>query len=78
MRRPILSETITTASGLQYIDTVVGQGQEAKGGQKVTVHYTGWLYNYRDSTARSIAASRSNFRSARSGSSPDGMKASRA
>jgi peptidylprolyl isomerase len=33
-----------TASGLQYEDTVVGEGAEAKAGQKVTVHYTGWLY----------------------------------
>ena len=35
----------TTASGLQYEDTVVGEGNEAKAGQSVTVHYTGWLYN---------------------------------
>ena len=36
---------ITTASGLQYEDTVVGTGAEATSGQDVTVHYTGWLYN---------------------------------
>ena len=35
----------TTASGLQYEDTVVGTGAEATKGQSVTVHYTGWLYN---------------------------------
>ena len=34
----------TTASGLQYDDTVVGTGAEAAKGQQVTVHYTGWLY----------------------------------
>ena len=34
----------TTASGLQYEDTVVGEGAEAAKGQQVTVHYTGWLY----------------------------------
>jgi FKBP-type peptidyl-prolyl cis-trans isomerase FkpA len=34
----------TTASGLQYEDTVPGTGDEAKSGQYVTVHYTGWLY----------------------------------
>lgn len=34
----------TTASGLQYEDTTVGSGAEAKPGQHVTVHYTGWLY----------------------------------
>ena len=34
----------TTQSGLQYEDTVVGEGAEAKSGQDVSVHYTGWLY----------------------------------
>ncbi len=34
----------TTPSGLQYEDTVVGEGAEATSGQDVTVHYTGWLY----------------------------------
>lgn len=33
----------TTASGLQYEDTVVGDGAEAKAGDTVSVHYTGWL-----------------------------------
>ena len=36
---------ITTPSGLQYDDTVTGSGAEAKAGQTVSVHYTGWLYN---------------------------------
>lgn len=36
---------ITTASGLQYEDTLLGNGAEAKAGQRVSVHYTGWLYN---------------------------------
>ena len=35
----------TTASGLQYEDTVVGTGAQATRGQSVRVHYTGWLYN---------------------------------
>ena len=35
----------TTASGLQFEDTVVGSGAEAKPGRNVTVHYTGWLYD---------------------------------
>jgi FKBP-type peptidyl-prolyl cis-trans isomerase FkpA len=35
---------ITTASGLQYEDTVIGTGALAKAGQYVRVHYTGWLY----------------------------------
>jgi peptidylprolyl isomerase len=32
-----------TASGLQYWDVKVGTGAQAQKGQKVTVHYTGWL-----------------------------------
>ena len=35
----------TTASGLQFEDTVEGTGPVATKGQNVTVHYTGWLYN---------------------------------
>ncbi|MBK6294039.1 MAG: FKBP-type peptidyl-prolyl cis-trans isomerase [Rhodoferax sp.] len=35
----------TTASGLQYEDTKLGTGAEASKGQRVTVHYTGWLFN---------------------------------
>jgi FKBP-type peptidyl-prolyl cis-trans isomerase len=34
----------TTASGLIYDDKVVGTGAEAKAGQEVSVHYTGWLF----------------------------------
>ncbi|MCW8809080.1 MAG: FKBP-type peptidyl-prolyl cis-trans isomerase [Rhodanobacter sp.] len=30
---------------LGMIDTTVGTGVEAKAGMKVTVHYTGWLYD---------------------------------
>lgn len=37
-------ETITTGSGLSYIDTKRGVGPAAKAGQSVAVHYTGWLY----------------------------------
>ncbi len=33
-----------SASGLQYEDEVVGNGAEARSGQNVRVHYTGWLY----------------------------------
>ncbi|HUK03780.1 MAG TPA: FKBP-type peptidyl-prolyl cis-trans isomerase [Burkholderiales bacterium] len=33
----------TTASGLIIDDMVVGSGEEAQAGQKVSVHYTGWL-----------------------------------
>jgi FKBP-type peptidyl-prolyl cis-trans isomerase len=34
---------VTTPSGLKYVDLVVGTGEEAKAGQTVAVHYTGWL-----------------------------------
>jgi FKBP-type peptidyl-prolyl cis-trans isomerase len=30
-------------NGLQYIDVLAGAGDEARAGQQVTVHYTGWL-----------------------------------
>jgi FKBP-type peptidyl-prolyl cis-trans isomerase len=36
---------ITTASGLVYEELTIGTGNEAAHGQKVTVHYTGWLTN---------------------------------
>ena len=35
---------ITTESGLQYNDTTPGTGLLASAGQRVTVHYTGWLH----------------------------------
>ncbi|MDX1918922.1 MAG: FKBP-type peptidyl-prolyl cis-trans isomerase [Candidatus Caenarcaniphilales bacterium] len=34
----------TTSSGLQLKDEVVGSGEVAKAGKKVSVHYTGTLY----------------------------------
>ncbi|MEN3294049.1 MAG: FKBP-type peptidyl-prolyl cis-trans isomerase FkpA [Burkholderiales bacterium] len=37
--------TITKPSGLQYEDVKVGAGDEAKAGDQVSVHYTGWLQN---------------------------------
>lgn len=33
-----------TASGLQYEDTVAGEGAEATKGQTCVMHYTGWLW----------------------------------
>ncbi len=35
----------STASGLQFEDTIVGSGAAASAGRSVSVHYTGWLYN---------------------------------
>ena len=38
-----VAKEVTTASGLKYIDNVVGNGPVAEKGKKVTVHYTGTL-----------------------------------
>jgi peptidylprolyl isomerase len=38
-----MSETVTTASGLQYVDELVGTGVSPTKGQSVTVNYTGML-----------------------------------
>src|ERR1700724_874123 len=35
---------MTTASGLQIIDTKAGTGASPKTGQTCVMHYTGWLY----------------------------------
>jgi FKBP-type peptidyl-prolyl cis-trans isomerase FkpA len=42
----------TTPSGLQYEDTATGEGAVATAGQRVTVHYTGWLYNNGEQCAK--------------------------
>jgi FKBP-type peptidyl-prolyl cis-trans isomerase len=42
---PVNGEPTMTPSGLEFIDVVVGNGAEARSGQRVTVHYTGWLTN---------------------------------
>jgi FKBP-type peptidyl-prolyl cis-trans isomerase len=36
------NETVTP-SGLKYVDLQPGEGEEARAGQNVRVHYTGWL-----------------------------------
>jgi FKBP-type peptidyl-prolyl cis-trans isomerase FkpA len=36
-------KVVTTKSGLKYEDLKVGTGDEAKKGDSVEVHYTGWL-----------------------------------
>ncbi|MGZ8255491.1 MAG: FKBP-type peptidyl-prolyl cis-trans isomerase [Burkholderiaceae bacterium] len=35
--------TVTTASGLMIEELAPGEGDTAKSGDQVTVHYTGWL-----------------------------------
>ena len=42
----------TLPSGLQFEDTTPGTGAEAKPGQRVKVHYTGWLYDPTAANAR--------------------------
>lgn len=41
----VTGDGVKTESGLQYWDIQVGTGQEAKAGDHVRVHYTGWLTN---------------------------------
>lgn len=38
-----LGKFVKTPSGLQYKDTVTGNGPSPRPGQSVNVHYTGWL-----------------------------------
>jgi peptidylprolyl isomerase len=40
-----MSETITTPSGLKYVETTIGTGAVPTTGQTVEVHYTGTLEN---------------------------------
>lgn len=40
-----MSNTVSTPSGLEYVDEVVGNGASPQKGQTVVVHYTGWLTN---------------------------------
>ena len=42
-----MADKIKTASGLEYVDEVVGDGASPSTGQKVTVHYTGTLLDGR-------------------------------
>lgn len=40
---PSKDQTVTTSSGLKYLDLEPGQGAVPQRGQTVEVHYTGWL-----------------------------------
>lgn len=42
-KNPAEEETVTTKTGLQYVDIKVGEGDMPKLGDTVVVHYTGWL-----------------------------------
>lgn len=50
--------TVMTATGLEYEDTIVGDGAEAKAGDHVTVHYTGWLRNADGSAGKKFDSSK--------------------
>jgi FKBP-type peptidyl-prolyl cis-trans isomerase len=39
------NQVIEMPNGLKYTDTKTGDGAAAIAGDKVSVHYTGWLYN---------------------------------
>jgi len=39
------NQVIEMPNGLKYTDTKTGDGAIATAGNKVSVHYTGWLYN---------------------------------
>jgi len=38
-------DTVTTESGLKYVDITVGEGASPTTGQMCEMHYTGWLLN---------------------------------
>lgn len=41
----LAAKSVTTASGLKYVDLVAGKGASPVAGKQVTVHYTGTLDN---------------------------------
>jgi FKBP-type peptidyl-prolyl cis-trans isomerase len=45
--RPLLAanQEVEMPDGLKYTDTKIGDGAMARAGNKVSVHYTGWLSN---------------------------------
>jgi FKBP-type peptidyl-prolyl cis-trans isomerase len=43
LSQEVPENTITTPSGLQYVDLVEGSGDSPTAGADVRVHYTGWL-----------------------------------
>ncbi len=49
---------ITTPSGLQYEDIMIGSGDEAKAGKEVAVHYTGYLQNTDGSQGKKFDSSK--------------------
>jgi peptidylprolyl isomerase len=54
---PTALPIITTASGLKYVDTLVGTGAAPARGQTCRVHYTGWLDDGRGGHGRKFDSS---------------------
>jgi len=50
--------TTVTASGLQFEEITVGEGELAAAGQHVSVHYTGWLQNEDGSAGKKFDSSK--------------------
>jgi FKBP-type peptidyl-prolyl cis-trans isomerase FkpA len=70
---------VTTPSGLRYVDLTVGNGDVAKTGDQVSVHYPGWLEKPDGSKGRNLilaktAANHFNLRLDKVRSSKAGMK----
>ena len=40
---PIDVEGVTTASGLQIYDVIIGEGEEVRAGDAAAINFTGWL-----------------------------------
>jgi peptidylprolyl isomerase len=40
----VVGKTVTTSSGLQITDSLIGNGATPQPGQICVMHYTGWLY----------------------------------
>ena len=73
------NQVIEMPNGLKYTDNTTGTGTEATAGKKVSVHYTGWLYNNGAKGAKfdsSVDRGRFNSRSVPTKSLPGGMKVS--
>jgi len=51
-------QRVVTPSGLHYEDLKIGDGEEARSGMRVSVHYTGWLKSRDGSTGRKFDSSR--------------------
>jgi hypothetical protein len=70
----VTGDGVKTDSGLQYWDIRVGNGDVAKEGSRVRVHYKGWHATGKSSAVQSTPGNLSISRSATPRSSRDGKK----